>query len=311
MPALKSGGLYKINYYNDGFAEACPSRAFRDGQGTPTSSRVTTNLRSGWHTERGRANIAKGGELNPWPLVASAGAVTAAGISAWGAVAASSELFGPTVRHTSSARKIALTFDDGPNPSVTSRLLELFDRQSVHATFFVIGKFVRACPELVREISARSHQLGNHTETHANLFFKSRVGIREELARCQDAIAEATHADAPRWMRPPYGYRNPWVDGEVRRAGMQGVVMWSKLARDWKPQAPEQLIRKLASVARPGGSHGDILVLHDGDHRALGGDRGHVVTALEHWLPRWRDAGIEFVTIESSAAGAPVGAQRE
>jgi peptidoglycan/xylan/chitin deacetylase (PgdA/CDA1 family) len=82
---------------------------------------------------------------------------------------------------------------------------------------------------------------------------------------------------------------------------MQGVVMWSKICWDWKPQPPGRLIRRLSGIANPRGSHGgEIIVLHDGDHRALGGDRLHVVAALEHWLPRWRDAGLEFVTIDSS-----------
>jgi peptidoglycan/xylan/chitin deacetylase (PgdA/CDA1 family) len=239
--------------------------------------------------------------LNPWPTVISAGALAAAGVTAWGAVAASSELFGPTVRHTDAPKKIALTFDDGPNPAATPRLLELFDRHRVRATFFLIGKFARACPDLAREISERGHLLGNHTDTHANLFFQTRAGIRDELARCQDAVSAATRGNPPRWMRPPYGYRSPLLDLEVRRAEMRGVVMWSRSCRDWKLQPPERLIRKLARVAGPGGSHGDIVVLHDGDHRALGGDRHHVVAALEYWLPRWSDAGIEFVTIESSA----------
>jgi hypothetical protein len=92
---------------------------------------------------------------------------------------------------------------------------------------------------------------------------------------------------------------------------MQGVVMWSQICRDWKPQPPKKLIRRLARVARPGEAHGDILLLHDGDHRAFGGERSHVVAALEHWLPRWRDAGIEFVTIESSAVVGPMRAQGE
>jgi peptidoglycan-N-acetylglucosamine deacetylase len=236
--------------------------------------------------------------LNPWPLILTAGAATVAGTAAWGAVAPSSELFGSSVRHTDSAKKIALTFDDGPNPAVTPKLLELFDRHSVRATFFLIGKFARACPDLVRDISARGHMLGNHTETHANLFFRSRAGIRDELARCQDAVSSATHAEPPLWMRPPYGYRSPWLGGEVRRAGMRGVVLWSRICWDWNPQPPERLIARLARVAQPGGSRGDIVVLHDGDHRALGGDRHHVAAALEHWLPRWRDAGIEFVTIK-------------
>jgi peptidoglycan/xylan/chitin deacetylase (PgdA/CDA1 family) len=239
--------------------------------------------------------------LNLLPEIASGGAAAVAGIAAWGAVAPSSELFGPTVRHTASSRKIALTFDDGPNPAVTPRRLELFDRYSVRATFFLIGKFARACPELVKEISARGHLIGNHSDTHANLFFRSRAGIRDELARCQDAIAAATRAEPPLWMRPPYGYRSPLLRGEIQRAGMQGVVMWSKICWDWKPQPPERLIERLSRVARPDQPHGDIVVMHDGDHRALGGDRHHVAAALEHWLPRWRDAGMEFVTMESSS----------
>jgi peptidoglycan-N-acetylglucosamine deacetylase len=248
--------------------------------------------------------------LNPLPILVTAGAAAVAGIAAWGAVAKSSELYGPTIRHTDSANKLALTFDDGPNPAVTPQLLDLFDRHSVQATFFLIGKFARACPDLVREIAARGHLLGNHSDTHANLFLKSRAGIREELARCQDAVVSATKAAPPRWMRPPYGYRSPLLDGEVRRAEMHGVVMWSQAAGDWKLEQAHRLIDRLARVARPGGSHGDIVLLHDGDHRALGGDRHHVVTALEHWLPRWRDAGIEFVTIESCAPGDATQARR-
>lgn len=242
--------------------------------------------------------------MNLLPGIVSAGAAAAAGIAAWGAVAPSSELFGPTLRHTDSPKKIALTFDDGPNPAVTPRLLELFDRYSVRATFFLIGKFARACPELTKEIAVRGHLIGNHSDSHANLFFESREGIRGELARCQDAIAAAVHAEPPRWMRPPYGYRSPLLRGEIGRAGMRGIVMWSRICWDWKPQPPERLIKRLSSVARPGGQRGDIVVMHDGDHRALGGDRHHVVAALEHWLPRWRDAGMEFVTMESSSVSA-------
>ncbi|HVA95565.1 MAG TPA: polysaccharide deacetylase family protein [Candidatus Dormibacteraeota bacterium] len=238
--------------------------------------------------------------MNPWPIVLPAGVAAAAGIAAWGAVAPSSELFGPTLRHTASPKKIALTFDDGPNPAVTPQLLELLERYSARATFFLIGKFVRECPGLVQEMSVRGHLLGNHTDSHANLIFQSRQGIRDELARCQEAIAAAM-AGTPRWMRPPYGYRSPLLAEEVRRAGLQGVVMWSKICWDWKPQPPGKLIARLGGVARPDRPRGDIVVLHDGDHRTLGGDRLHVVAALEHWLPRWRDAGIEFVTIESSA----------
>jgi len=234
------------------------------------------------------------------PILLSGGAAAAAGLAAWGAVSPWSELYGPTVTHTSSARKVALTFDDGPNPATTPRLLDLFGRHDVHATFFVIGKFARACPGLVREISARGHALGNHTDTHPNLFLELPAGIRDELARCQEAVAAAVRGAPPRWMRPPYGYRNPLLDGEIRRAGMR-VVLWSKICWDWKPQPPQRVITRLASVARTGRARGDVVVLHDGDHRALGADRTHVVAALEHWVPRWRDAGMEFVTMDAAS----------
>jgi peptidoglycan/xylan/chitin deacetylase (PgdA/CDA1 family) len=253
-------------------------------------------------TARAMRKWRPGDDLNFIPaIVSSSAAAAAAGIAAWGAVAPSSQLFGPTLRHTSSPGKIALTFDDGPNPAVTPQLMELFDRHSVRATFFLIGRFARQCPDLVMEIAARGHSLGNHGDTHSNLFFQSRLQIRDELARCQHAIEAATGSRPPRWMRPPYGYRSPLLNAEIRRAEMQGVVMWSKICWDWNPQPPDRLIERLASVARRNRPHGDIVVLHDGDHRALGGDRHHVVTALEHWLPRWRDAGMEFVTMDSSA----------
>ncbi len=88
--------------------------------------------------------------MNLFSTIVAGGAAAAAGIAAWGAVAPSSQLFGPTLRHTDSSRKIALTFDDGPNPAITPQLLELFESHSVRATFFLIGKFARACPDLVQ-----------------------------------------------------------------------------------------------------------------------------------------------------------------
>src|SRR4029077_11251597 len=99
-----------------------------------------------------------------------------------------------------------------------------------------------------KEISVRGHLIGNHTDTHPNLFFRSQEGIRGELARCQDAIAAAIRAEPPRWMRPPYGYRSPLLHSEIRRVGIRGVVMWSKICRDWKPQPAERLIRMLSCL---------------------------------------------------------------
>src|SRR5262249_13740367 len=127
------------------------------------------------------------------------------------------------------------------------------------------------------------------------------------------ALARAGAAnDVPQWMRPPFGYRFPHVWRAAWRAGLRGVVTWSLTAYDWKPQRPERLIARLSRVAEharhvhsaPADARGYVVLLHDGDYHRLGADRSHVLAALEHWLPRWQDAGFEFVTIDEVAEAA-------
>jgi peptidoglycan-N-acetylglucosamine deacetylase len=224
--------------------------------------------------------------------VSAAALASAAGVYAWGAVAPSSQLFGQTIRRMSDPKNLAITFDDGPNPRITPSLLDLLERYDTRATFFLIGRHVRAFPSLAKEIAFRGHAVGNHTETHPHLTFLSPRRVAAELESCRDAI-QAVTGQQPRWMRPPFGFRGPQVGRAVRRSGCAGMVMWSALAWDWKVQPAANVIRRLARVAG-----GDILLLHDGDHRVLEGDRRHTVAALEHWLPRWRDAGLRLVTID-------------
>src|SRR5262249_52918163 len=143
---------------------------------------------------------------------------------------------GPVVSRTNSARKLAITFDDGPNPAITPRFLELLQRYQARATFFLIGRYARECPELAREIVARGHVVGNHTQTHVNLFRTGQARTREELRRCQDSIVAALAVAGkgpPVWFRPPWGLRSPWLGGAVREAGLR-AVMWSVLPGDWR-----------------------------------------------------------------------------
>jgi peptidoglycan-N-acetylglucosamine deacetylase len=224
--------------------------------------------------------------------VSIAGGACASGIVAWGAVAPSAQIFGATVRRVDDASTMALTFDDGPNPAVTPLLLDLLERHAASATFFLIGKYVRLYSDLAREIAARGHVIGNHTDTHPALTFCSPSHIASELDRCDSALVETVGSPA-RWMRPPYGYRGPQLSGIVRARGKKGVVMWSASARDWKSQRAERVINRLRRARG-----GDIVLLHDGDSRRVGGDRHHTVAALEYWLPRWKDAGIRFVTLD-------------
>jgi len=235
------------------------------------------------------------------------GAVLAAGAGAvaWGAVAPRSQLFGPTIRRTARPNTVALTFDDGPNPALTPRLLRLLDESHIRATFFLMGCYVRECPSLVQEIAAAGHTIGNHTDSHPNLFWLTPSRIAEELSRCQDAIEQAC-GQRPVWMRPPFGYRGPHLFPVVRQVGLRGVVMWSRLAWDWKPQSIEKMVHRLRRVRG-----GDIVLLHDGDHRHQRGDRNITLAALDYWLPLWLNAGLQFVTLDDIAgrpapAAAPV-----
>lgn len=230
--------------------------------------------------------------MDELPLIVCAGAALAAGAFSWGAFAPASQLFGPTIRRTGNASTVALTFDDGPNPKVTPGLLALLDHHSVKATFFLIGSRIAAESDLAREIAARGHVIGNHTQTHPSLAFCSPSRTQQELNLCDQAIEAAT-GNKLRWMRPPFGFRNPALNGLVRTRGGAGVVMWSRWAWDWKPQPASAVIQRLSAVRG-----GDILLLHDGDHRVPAGDRQHTVDAVAHWLPLWKDTGLRFVTLD-------------
>jgi peptidoglycan-N-acetylglucosamine deacetylase len=258
-----------------------------------------------------RSLACENGLVNPWFIEAPVAAVAvAAGLTAYGAVHPRAQLFGRTVCRTNSSRKLAITFDDGPNPAITPKLLDLLERHGAKATFFLIGQFVRECPDLAKELVDRGHAVGNHTELHPNLFWMNPTKVRVELRLCHDAITGAI-GTPPKWFRPPYGMRNPWLAPAASDLGYR-TVMWTLIPGDWQEKPAEWLIprmqpiaenarRKLAGRSQSDVSGtGDILCLHDGSHRQLNADRTRTLVALEYWLPRWRDLGLEFVTIDDA-----------
>jgi peptidoglycan/xylan/chitin deacetylase (PgdA/CDA1 family) len=247
--------------------------------------------------------------MNPLYFAAPTAVAAAAGITAYAAVYPRSQVFGSAIWCTNSPRKLALTFDDGPNPAITLKLLDLLDRYKARATFFLIGRFVRECPALVKETVERGHEVGNHTELHPNLFWLNPIKVQVELRLCHDAIRN-TIGTLPKWFRPPFGMRNPWVIPAARDLGCQ-TVMWTLIPGDWREKPAEWLIQRMQPIATraqkaskngalANGGTGDILCLHDGGHRELNADRTRTLAALEYWLPRWRDLGLEFVTIDQA-----------
>lgn len=176
--------------------------------------------------------------------------------------------------------EVCLTFDDGPDPEVTPRVLDLLDAARARATFFCIGRRVEARPDLAAEIVRRGHRIENHTWSHPNGFAcRLPPGLRREIGRAQDAIAEATGV-RPRFFRAPAGMRNPFVDWVLHGEALQ-LVSWTRRGFDAVQKDPATVARRLLHDLAPG----DVLLLHDGNALRNGGN-----PAVLEVLPRVLDA---------------------
>jgi peptidoglycan-N-acetylglucosamine deacetylase len=239
------------------------------------------------------------------PTIAAV-AITTAGLVAGGytyaALSAQSQLFGKVLIASQNRNEIALTYDDGPNDMVTERLLEVLAHHDVCATFFLIGRYVRQRPQIVRAIAAGGHVIGNHTMTHPWLAWQSATRIREELAGC-NAVLEDTLGNPVRYFRPPHGARRPAVLRIARELGL-APVQWNILPKDWKPIGAQEIaartIHGITDNQRSG--RASNIVLHDGGQNGLGQPRLPTVEATELLLKKYKSQnGIQFVTIDSWA----------
>lgn len=233
-------------------------------------------------------------------IYAGLGTVAAAGLAVGGSAYASlwptSQLFGSTLIAPQRPGELALTFDDGPNPAWTPRLLDILAEHDVRATFFMVGRHAQAEPTLTRRVSDAGHLIGNHSWSHPNLARSSRLQIREELTRSSDTLAQITGKPI-RFFRPPYGARRPYVLRAARDLGMTPVT-WNAMTSDWvDPSADHiagELVKKIESNAYQGWATN--IVLHDGKHSELGANRGPSVNAAAQLLTRYTSTH-RFVTL--------------
>ncbi len=213
-----------------------------------------------------------------------------------------SQLFGKTlVSGPSNRRIVALTYDDGPNPPYTNRILDVLEREGVHVTFFVVGRAVQAYPAVVRREVRDGDAIGNHTWNHAHLIVMNAAQVRESLKRTDDAIyaATGTHTHI---MRPPFGARDWLVLAQVRKLGYT-PVMWSvPLAKDWERPPAAVIARRILSKVHDG----SIIVLHDGNRGRLCAqrhlpakvcDRSHDIEATQLIVDALKREGYRFVTV--------------
>lgn len=198
--------------------------------------------------------------------------------------------FAETIRAISHGSRddkaIALTFDDGPHPRYTPKILELLERYGVKATFFMIGKNVSLYPELARCVAEKGHEIGSHTYSHPHMLRLSSKALLEEI-KDTERILSQLGLPMPTLFRPPEGYRTQEQCAVLKEAGYR-VVVWSLDTHDWKNTPSEEIVKYVMRNV----SGGDILLFHD----YISG-QNTTITALEQIIPMLLADGYRFVSV--------------
>jgi len=191
---------------------------------------------------------------------------------------------------TADGRGYALTFDDGPHARGTPAVLELLAAERVSASFFLVGEQIRRNPALAREVLAAGHDIALHCDRHRNLLRIAPRQVREDIARAEAAIGEATGV-APRLYRPPYGVLNT---AALRLANERGwrTLLWSHDGHDWQARASAESI---AAKVTSGAEEGAVLLLHDADDYSAPDSWQRTLAALPAVIETMRARGIEPV----------------
>jgi peptidoglycan-N-acetylglucosamine deacetylase len=202
---------------------------------------------------------------------------------------------------SSSARRgeVAITIDDGPDPDVTPRVLDVLARYGAHATFFCVGERVERYPDLARDIVRRGHEIENHTQRHRHDF--SLLGpsrMRTEIAGAQDSIARITGA-RPRFFRAPAGLRNPFLEPVLCRLSLR-LASWTRRGFDTVNRDPDTVFHRLCRSLRAG----DILLLHDGHAARAAGGAPVILEVLPRLLEALRSRQLRVVTLRTAFAAS-------
>jgi peptidoglycan/xylan/chitin deacetylase (PgdA/CDA1 family) len=192
---------------------------------------------------------------------------------------------------TASRRGYALTFDDGPHVQGTPAVLEILAGAGVRATFFLVGEQLRRNPTLGREILAAGHGIALHCDRHRNLLRLTPPQVREDIARAQATIEDATGCSPVSLYRPPYGVLNAAALRLARGHGWR-TLLWSQWGRDWEARATPESI---AARVTDGASEGSVLLLHDADDYSASGSWRRTVAALPRVLERLSERGLQPV----------------
>jgi peptidoglycan-N-acetylglucosamine deacetylase len=232
-------------------------------------------------------------------LIGVTAAAAAASVAGYQSASSTAQWFGGTFASgVRGSKQIVLTFDDGPNDPHTLKLLDVLAKHDARATFFMIGRYVQQRPDIARAVAEAGHVVGNHTFTHPLLIFESAAQTRAQMVDCRQALRDAI-GEHSKLFRPPFGGRRPATLRIARELGLQ-TVMWNVKGFDWNAPPAAVIEKKVARQMRGG----DVILLHDGGHRALGADRAQTVIATDNLIRRYKDEGHAFVTVEEMLAAS-------
>jgi peptidoglycan/xylan/chitin deacetylase (PgdA/CDA1 family) len=251
----------------------------------------------------GLASLAAFPEL--WPPIVTALAANHALLFA-ASLLPRSQLIGPNVVRLPEAAarrgEVAITFDDGPDPEVTPRVLDALDAHGARASFFCVGERAAAFPRLAEEIVRRGHTVENHSHRHSTAFgWYGPWRLRRELDAAQRALHDAAGAP-PRFFRAPFGTRNPLLDPVLTRLGL-ALVSWTRRGYDTVDADPARVLRRLLS----GLAAGDVLLLHDGVTVRKRSGEPTVLAVLPRLLDHLAAHGLKAVSLRTACHGAASG----
>ena len=222
-----------------------------------------------------------------WP--AAVGAAAAGAVVANGTFAPRSSFWGPVVSRAPLAGGVALTFDDGPTPGASDRVLDVLGELRVKAAFFVIGRNAREHPRLVERMHAEGHLVANHTLDHSHYGLMRRRRYWQYQVDETDRTIRQIIGLRPALFRPPMGIKTPHVARAAAAAG-HTVVTWTRRAFDGVATSADRIVERLAPTSEPG----DILLLHDGVEPHAGRrDPAVTIDALRPLVGWLRARGLE------------------
>jgi len=184
----------------------------------------------------------------------------------------------PSILFSTSSTGIHLTFDDGPHPVTTPKVLKILRERNIHVMFFLLGKNVQHYPDIAKQIKAEGHHCANHSYSHANLFFRNAEFIKREIIQSEE-IMERTLGDHINYFRPPYGYFNLTILNVLHELNLT-CTLWRHDSKDYRLDSIHEISRRITNKLIPG----SILLFHDNEY---------TVQKVDNYLPALLDTLLE------------------